>query len=134
MKKYLIVALLAFLLPSCGGNKSAGNDAVKDSTEMTSGNENAARNSALPTLIDISATWCMPCQMIAPTVHELEKQYEGKINFEFVDFDEHPEIKEKYNIEAVPTFIFLNASGEEVNRIVGADEDELRESLKKLAE
>lgn len=136
MKKYFIIALLALFLPSCGGKKSAGTDAAKDSTEIIADNNNAsaAKSNGLPTLIDISATWCMPCQMIAPTVHELEKQYEGEINFEYIDFDEHPDIKEKYNIEAVPTFIFLNAAGEEVNRIVGADENELRSAIEKLAE
>ena len=38
-----------------------------------------------PVLVDIYASWCPACKNIAPTVSQLKKQYEGKVNFVVLD-------------------------------------------------
>jgi thiol-disulfide isomerase/thioredoxin len=38
-----------------------------------------------PVVVDIYASWCAACKNIAPTVAELKKEYEGKVEFVVLD-------------------------------------------------
>ena len=87
----------------------------------------------IPTVVDFYADWCGPCKQIAPLFHELEEKYSEKINFLRVNIDEQPELKDEYNIEAVPTFVFLDEDGKEISRIVGANATELTEVVEAVA-
>lgn len=81
------------------------------------------------TVIDFYATWCGPCKQIAPVFDELMNVYDKDFNFRRIDIDEKSAVADQFNVEAVPTFVFLDAKGNEVHRIVGADADGLRSTL-----
>jgi thioredoxin 1 len=70
-------------------------------------------------VIDFFATWCGPCKRIESVYVELSEKYTN-ITFLKVDVDESEEIASKFNVEALPTFVFLK-NGVEVKRIEGAD-------------
>ena len=36
-------------------------------------------------LIDFSAGWCGPCQMLAPVLEEVSEEYEGRVAFYNID-------------------------------------------------
>lgn len=72
--------------------------------------------------------------MIAPAVHELAEKSKDTVNFEFIDIDQNREMAAKYGVEAVPTFVILDADGKEVNRIVGADIEGLTAAVKAVTE
>ncbi len=74
----------------------------------------------LPTVLDFNAVWCGPCQAMKPMFAEFEEIFDGFVNFVPVDIDEYTEFAKSYKVEAVPTFVFLNKDGVEVNRLVGA--------------
>ncbi len=38
-----------------------------------------------PVVVDVYASWCPACKNIAPTVSELKKEYEGKVEFVVLD-------------------------------------------------
>ena len=38
-----------------------------------------------PVVVDVYASWCSKCQNIAPTVSELKKEYDGKVEFVVLD-------------------------------------------------
>ncbi|NJR49584.1 MAG: redoxin domain-containing protein [Leptolyngbyaceae cyanobacterium CSU_1_3] len=38
-----------------------------------------------PVVVDVFATWCSACKNIAPTLSQLKKDYEGKVNFVVLD-------------------------------------------------
>lgn len=76
-------------------------------------------NAGVPLVIDFSATWCGPCQKIAPIIDELATEYEGKVNICKCDVDENDGLTSRFGIRNVPTIIFLK-DGEVVDKQVGA--------------
>ncbi|MBP0026908.1 thioredoxin domain-containing protein [Roseofilum sp. Guam] len=69
-----------------------------------------ALNNSLPTVIEFYADWCTTCQAMAPTVWQIEKEYEHKINWVMINIDrpEYTHLIEEYNVQGVPQFIFFN--------------------------
>lgn len=58
-------------------------------------------------LIDFSATWCGPCQMIAPVLEKVSEEYEGKVTFCNVDVDENPDLAGEYSVQSIPALVLL---------------------------
>ncbi|GMI41452.1 hypothetical protein TrCOL_g11648 [Triparma columacea] len=83
-------------------------------------------------VIDFSATWCGPCKMIGPVYSMLSDEFESVV-FIKVDVDENAETAAKYDVSAMPTFVFIK-NGEIVDRLSGANADRLREMIQNLAE
>lgn len=141
MKKILIIACVAFALMagSCGNKRSEGADsavAAPDtvSNEVAEQADTVAATDSLPTVVDFYATWCGPCKNIAPVFDELKEQYKGKANFVSIDVDQQQYEARRFGIDAMPTFVFLDTEGNEIDRIVGADAGALREYTRQLCE
>jgi thioredoxin len=71
-----------------------------------------------PTLIDFSASWCVPCQQITKTLEGLEADHVG-IDFVKMDIDECVNITAQLGIRSVPTLILMK-NGEPSDILVGA--------------
>jgi thioredoxin 1 len=71
------------------------------------------------TMLDIGADKCIPCKMMAPIMKELEEEYQGKAAIIFIDVWKHPEQAPKFRIRAIPTQIFYDKDGKEVQRHEG---------------
>jgi thioredoxin 1 len=85
------------------------------------------------TMIDLGATECIPCKMMAPIIEELKKEYAGKADIIFIDVWKNPDQAKKYGIRAIPTQIFYDANGKEVHRNVGfMDKKRIVEVLTRL--
>lgn len=85
---------------------------------------------AKPAVIDFYATWCGPCQAVAPLLEELSDLYGEKVDFYKVNVDEENELSGIFNIRSIPTLLFVSRGGE-VQRFTGALS---RERLKGLVE
>ena len=73
----------------------------------------------LPKLVDLGATKCIPCKMMAPILEGLAKQYKGQLEVQFIDVWENRGEGEKYGIKSIPTQIFYDAKGKELFRHEG---------------
>lgn len=71
------------------------------------------------TMIDVGATECIPCKMMAPIMAELEKEYTGIADIVFIDVWKKPEEGRKYGVQTIPTQIFFDSGGNEVFRHTG---------------
>ncbi len=70
-------------------------------------------------MVDFWAVWCGPCQMVAPIVEDLAKEYSGKLRVLKLNTDENPEIAGRFQIMSIPTILFFK-DGKPVEKLVGA--------------
>ncbi|KAK2725408.1 thioredoxin-like protein 1 [Artemia franciscana] len=103
---------------------------VKEITEPSQ--LQAELNVAGPKLVvvDFTASWCGPCQRIAPFVDELSRKYTRAV-FLKVDVDAGPDLAQAHNVSAMPTFIFFK-NKVVIDRLQGANPQSLEEKVRKF--
>jgi thioredoxin 1 len=69
-------------------------------------------------LIDFWASWCGPCQALAPTIEELARDYASRLFVGKLNVDENPQTAECFQVFSIPTMLIMK-NGKEVDRIVG---------------
>ena len=69
-------------------------------------------------VVDFTATWCGPCQLIKPAIAELAEEYEGKAKVGALDIDQNQDTAMRYQVMSVPTVLFFKG-GEKVDQVVG---------------
>lgn len=81
--------------------------------------EKTVLQSKVPVVVDFWAPWCGPCRMVAPTLDKLAKENAGNLLIAKVNTDENPEWANKFQVQGIPTMLFV-ADGKVVHRQVGA--------------
>lgn len=74
--------------------------------------------SDIPVLVDFWATWCGPCQRLAPTLAQIAAENEGKIKVAKVNVDEQQELAIQFGISSIPTMIVFK-DGKATNQTMG---------------
>ena len=80
--------------------------------------ENEVLKSDMPVLVDFWAAWCGPCKMLAPTIAELAKEYEGKVKVCKYNIDDDASVAIKYGVASIPT-VLLFKDGDVANKTIG---------------
>ncbi|MFC1854808.1 FAD-dependent oxidoreductase [Candidatus Dependentiae bacterium] len=91
------------------------------------------KDSSRPAVVDFYATWCMPCKLMHPIFEAAAQSFAGRADFYSINIDEVGEIAREHGIQGIPTFLFLDPSGEEQDRVVGAQSaEDLTEKIESL--
>jgi len=70
-------------------------------------------------MVDFWATWCGPCQIVAPTVEQLAQEYAGRLKVAKLDVDRSPQTATKFRVRSIPSILFFK-QGQLVDTVVGA--------------
>ncbi|MCF7906526.1 thioredoxin family protein [Patescibacteria group bacterium] len=82
-------------------------------------------------VIKVGAVWCSGCMIMKPLWEEIEKENPW-LETEYLDYDENPELAEKYEInDRLPVFIFLDKDNKEILRLTG---EKSKEEILKIIE
>jgi thioredoxin 1 len=105
--------------PASGGGNSENVTTVENNSNDKS--KSADTKNIKVTFIELGSVKCIPCKMMQPVMKKIEETF--PLNVEVVFYDVWTE-KDKaraveYNINAIPTQVFLDASGKEYYRHVG---------------
>lgn len=68
-------------------------------------------------LVDFWASWCGPCNMLAPILYDVS-EIKKDVKFLKLDVDANPDLLSEYKVMSVPTLLVFK-DGELVNRSVG---------------
>ncbi|GLT35398.1 hypothetical protein SLA2020_098550 [Shorea laevis] len=90
---------------------------------------NSAKESPKLMVIDFAASWCGPCKFMEPAVHAMANKF-TEVEFIKIDVDELPDVAQEFGVQAMPTFLLVK-KGKEVDRVVGAQKDELERKIEK---
>ena len=71
-----------------------------------------------PLLVDVYATWCGPCKLVAPQVQALAETYGSRLRVAKLDSDEHSQMATQLSVQGLPTLVFFRG-GSEVFRLEG---------------
>jgi thioredoxin 1 len=85
--------------------------------------EELVANNDKPVVIDFFTTWCPPCKMLSPVIEKIAEDYAGKVEFVKMDLDQCPVTGAKFQVDRIPTVIFLK-KGQIVSSFIGFREDQ----------
>lgn len=86
-----------------------------------------------PALYEFGAKTCLPCIQMQKVMAELQASHGDQVEFRMVYADEARDLFRQYRIMLIPTQVFLNAEGQEVDRHIGPlTKEEVLEKLKDL--
>ena len=74
--------------------------------------------SDVPVVVDFFATWCNPCRLQTPILHEFKEEMGDKVKVLKVDVDQNEKVAYDYQIMSIPTIcVFKN--GELKEKTIG---------------
>lgn len=87
-------------------------------------------------VVDFSATWCGPCQMLTPILKDLSQEFKEKgspVAFFGCDVDENREVAMEFKITAVPSVAMFKNGDRQNDLIVGVrGKDTYRNEIENL--
>jgi thioredoxin len=73
-----------------------------------------------PLLLDVYATWCGPCKLVAPQVESVAASMGDRLRVAKMDSDKENEASGNLRVKGLPTLILFGKNGQEIDRVEGA--------------
>jgi thioredoxin 1 len=86
-----------------------------------------------PALYEFGSKYCIPCKEMQKVMADLKAQYGEQLEVRMIYADEEKDLFGKFKVMLIPAQVFLDASGKEVDRHMGAlPKEEVIKELKEL--
>lgn len=125
----MMAGLLAFVF-ACSGQDT---DTTKVDVNQQLNKVNSDTAKPMITFVELGSVRCIPCRMMQPVMKAIEEKYGDQIKVVFYDVWKSDQRKyaEEYNIQIIPTQVFLNKDDKEIFRHEGFfPEESIDEFLK----
>ncbi|KAF1732393.1 Thioredoxin-like protein [Beauveria bassiana] len=106
----LAITLILFVGPAIFRDRSPIPETSKRVVKVTEAAElDAILSSTTRVVVDFYADWCPPCRAIAPIFSKLAEEHSlpGQLAFVKVNVDHVKNVAQRYNVSAMPTFVFF---------------------------
>jgi len=135
MKSLLLVVALLLLATGYGlaNRKRSGRINKKiDSSHLVSATEIGSQLGESATVLQFSSAFCSPCRQTRSTLSSVIAHY-PKIKHVEVDAESNLALVRRLDIRQTPTTLFLNSTGKEIARAVGAPKrDQVINALERI--
>lgn len=144
----LVASGVAILITSCGNagarNRGDASQSNKTKTVVELSGDDFNRQvydmnedkveylGTLPAIVDFTATWCGPCQRIAPVLDELAAEYDGQVVIYKVDIDKERELAKAFGISSIPAILYIPLDGEPVITIGSRGKEKFRKEIETI--
>lgn len=122
----LALMITVFFTSSCGQNSK-----VAPKQDSVTKEQQTSKHKV--TFIELGSVRCIPCKQMQPIMKSIEEKYGLQVKVQFYDVwtPVGKPMADKYNIQLIPTQVFLDENGKEFFRHEGFfAEDELIKVLK----
>ena len=85
-----------------------------------------------PAIVDFTATWCGPCQRIAPILDELAAEYDGKVVVYKVDIDKNQELARAFGVSSIPAILYIPLNGEPSMTVGSRDKAKFKTEIESI--
>ena len=160
MKRIFVIIACAGLMMACGGNKAQNKECEEcdkqECTQQECDKQECTQQAAgcihldtegfttkvadlskewkylgdKPAVVDFYADWCGPCKAISPILEEIAKEYAGELYIYKINVDNDPYIADAFNIQAIPTLLFIPMEGRYKVQTGGVSKEELVNMIK----
>lgn len=143
-----IAATCILFIASCGNagaqndNKETKTKAVKAVKELTvesfndmvydMSKDNSPYLGKVPAVIDFNASWCGPCQRIAPILEEVAKEYEGKVAVYKIDVDKARDLAVAFGVSSIPAILYVPMEGEPVMTVGARGKEQFKKEIESI--
>ena len=74
---------------------------------------------SIPVLVDVWATWCGPCRLMAPMMDWAAEAYAGRLTVGKLEADPNPASRDRMQVQGLPALVLFK-DGQEIARHEGA--------------
>lgn len=138
----VMTAGIIIMLASCGNAGAQSSQTAKRVQELNAStfstkvydmsDEDMKYLGDKPAIVDFTATWCGPCQRIAPVLEELAKEYEGRIVIYKVDIDKNRNLAKEFNVSSIPALLYIPLTGDPVMTVGSRDIGKFRTEIETI--